>query len=98
MDKNMYEFLVMDQFNLPRRLYSFAYRFPHVAFYQALEIYEISAREVLSLYKAKNLYDEPLSFGRGIELAKKLWLEKMAQAEKIQRGREEGGKSLYVGD
>jgi len=98
MDKNMYEFLVMNQYNLPRRLHSSAYRFPHVAFYQALELYEISVREVLTLYRAKNLYDKPLGFGRGIVLAKELWLEKMAQAEKIQRNRKEGEKNLYVGD
>lgn len=83
MDDNLRNYLINHQYKLPRRFYCFAYRFPHVTFYQALELYEISVREVLTLYKAKNLYDEPLSFGRGLVLAQKFWLEKMDKANRI---------------
>ena len=89
MDDNLRNILVKHQYELPRKLWSFAYRFPYVAFYQALELYEISVREVLTLYKAKNLYDEPLSFGRGLVLAQKFWLEKMDMANKIEESRHE---------
>ena len=87
MDDKLRSYLINHQYELPHKLYHFAYRFPYVTFYQALELYEISVREVLTLYRAKNLYDEPLSFGRGLVRAQKLWLEKMERAEKI-KGRE----------
>ena len=83
MDDNLRNILIKHQYELPRKLWIFAYRFPNVAFYQAIELYEISVREVLTLYRAKNLYDEPLSFGRGLVRAQKLWLEKMDIANRI---------------
>ena len=87
MDKELRNYLIDHQYELPHRLCYFASRFPYVTFYQALELYEISVREVLILYRAKNLYDEPLSFGRGLVRAQKLWLEKMDMANKIEESR-----------
>ena len=89
MDDNLQKYLIDHQYELPRKLYYFAYRFPYVTFYQALELYEISVREVLTLYRAKNLYDNPLSFGRGLVLAQKFWLKKMDMANKIEESRYE---------
>ena len=87
MDDCLRNILIKRQYELPRKLWEFAYRFPNVRFYQAIELYKISVREVLTLYRAKNLYDEPLSFGRGLVLAQKLWLEKMDMANKIEESR-----------
>lgn len=87
MNNELRNYLIERQYELPHKLYHFAYCFPYVAFYQALELYEISVREVLILYKAKNLYDEPLSFGRGLVRVQKLWLEKMEMANKIEESR-----------
>lgn len=89
MDEKLRNYLINHQYELPHKLYHFAYRFPYVTFYQALELYEISVREVLTLYRAKNLYDEPLSFGRGLVRAQKFWLEKMDMANKIEESRHE---------
>ena len=83
MDDNLRSFLIARQFELPRRLMALAYRFPHVEFYKALALYELAVKETLLMFNAKNLYDEPLSFGRGLVRARNLWLEKMEKAEKI---------------
>lgn len=87
MDDNLREFLIEHQFELPHRLIFLAYRFPHVEFYKALALYELAVEEVLLLFNAENLYDEPLSFGSGIVKARNLWLEKMEKAEKINSQR-----------
>lgn len=83
MDDNLRSILIARQFELPRRLMTLAYRFPHVEFYKALAPYELAVKETLLMFNAKNLYDEPLSFGRGLVQARNLWLEKMERAEKI---------------
>ena len=83
MDDNLRSLLIDHQFELPRRLTFLAYRFPHVEFYKALALYELAVEETLLLFNAENLYDEPLSFGRGLVQARNLWLAKMERAEKI---------------
>ena len=83
MDDNLRNFLIAHQFELPRRLMALAYRFPHVEFYKALALYKLAVEEILLLYNAENLYDEPLSFGRGLVRVRNLWLAKMERAEKI---------------
>ena len=88
MYKELEEMLIAHQFELPRRLTLLAYRFPHVEFYKALALYKLAVEETVLLFNAKNLYDEPLSFGRGLVQAQKLWLEKMERAEKINSQRE----------
>ncbi len=84
MNKNMMEVLISNQYNLPTKLYRYAYRYKYVSFYQALSLYRNAVEEVIILHDAKHLYDEPLSFGRGLSLATKLWLAKMDEAEKIR--------------
>ena len=87
MDDNLTNFLIAHQFELPHRLTFLAYRFPHVEFYKALALYELAVKETLLMFNAKNLYDEPLSFGSGLVKARNLWLEKMEKAEKINSQR-----------
>ena len=70
MNESTYEYCVAHQYELPRCLYSFAKYFRHVTFYQALRLYELSVEEIITTYNAENLYDDPLSFGRGLVLAK----------------------------
>ena len=82
MDKNLLDICIERQYELPRRLYEEAYRYPHVSFYLAIKFYEIAVTEVLLIYGAKHLYDTPLSFGRGLVFARRLWQEKMSYAEK----------------
>lgn len=81
----MLEYLIEHQYELPHKLFIYASRYPNVTFKQALELYEISVKEVLILYKAKHLYDLPLSYGKGLVAAKNLWLDKMNEAELIER-------------
>lgn len=83
MNKELYAEMVETQYMLPRRFYHYAFLFPHVEFYKALQLYALSVEEIIVMFNAKDLYDEPLSFGRGLVLARKLWLTKMEQAEKI---------------
>ena len=85
MNESTYEYCVVHQYELPRRLYSFAKRFRHVTFYQALRLYELSVEEVITTYNVENLYDGPLGFGRGLVLAKNEWLKKMERIEEILR-------------
>ena len=87
MDKNMMEKLISCQYNLPTKLYRYAYRYKYVSFYQALALYRNAVEEVIILHDAEHLYDEPLSFGRGLSLATKLWLAKMDDAEKIKKNK-----------
>lgn len=89
MNESMFEYCVRHQHELPRRLYAFAKDFRHVTLYQALRLYELSVEEVITTYNAENLYDGPLSFGRGLVLAKKEWLKKMERIEEILRKNEE---------
>ena len=79
------EYCICHQYELPRRLYAFAKNFPHVTFYQALRLYELSVEEVITTYNVENLYEGPLSFGRGLVLAKNEWLKKMERIEEILR-------------
>ena len=83
MNKEMLDVLIENQYHLPLRLQSYANRFPNVTFNQALRLYEISVEEVLVTYKAKHLFDDLLSFGRGLCYARSKWLEKMELAEKV---------------
>ena len=83
MDERLREVLIRNQYKLPVRLQEYAGHFPNVSYFQAVELYALSVREVLVLYKAKHLYDEPLSFGRGIVYARKFWLEKMNRANEM---------------
>lgn len=79
------EYCICHQYELPRRLYIFAKNFRYVTFYQALRLYELSVEEVITTYNAENLYNGPLSFGRGLVLAKNEWLKKMEIIEEILR-------------
>ena len=83
MNKNLDELLIENQYKLPTKLYYYAERYPHVSFIQALCLYELTVKEIIILFNAKHLYDGPLSFGKGTFLARKKWLEKMEEAEKI---------------
>ena len=85
MNESTYEYCVANQYELPRRLYSFAKCFRHVTFYQTLRLYELSVEEVITTYNVENLYDGPLSFGRGLVLAKNEWLKKMERIEENLR-------------
>lgn len=75
--------IIEHQYELPRRLQCYAKYYPNVSFSQALELYSLSVQEVIILFKAKHLFDAPLSFGRGLVYARNRWFEKMSQAEKI---------------
>ena len=89
MNESTYEYCVVHQYELPRRLYSFAKYFRHVTFYQALRLYELSVEEVITTYDAENLYDGPLGFGRGLVPAKNEWLKKMDKIEEALRKNED---------
>ena len=80
---DMTDYFIEHQYELPRRLYYYAKYYPNVSFSQALELYSLSVREVIVSFKAKHLFDTPLSFGRGLVYARNKWLEKMSQADKI---------------
>ena len=89
MNESTYEYCVVHQYELPRRLYSFAKCFRHVTFYQAFRLYELSVEEVITTYDTENLYEGPLSFGRGLVLAKNEWLKKMEKIEEALRKNED---------
>ena len=89
MNESTYEYCIAHQYELPRRLYSFAKCFRHVTFYQALRLYELSVEEVITTYDAENLYDGSLGFGRGLVLAKNEWLKKMEKIEEALRKNED---------
>ena len=89
MNDSMLEYCIRHQYELPRRLYAFAKCFRHVTFYQALRLYELSVEEVITTYNVENLYDDPLSFGRGLVLAKNEWLKKMERIEEALRKNED---------
>ena len=83
------EYCICHQYELPRRLYAVAKNLPHVTFYQALRLYELSVEEVITTYTAENRYDGPLGFGRGLVLAKNEWLKKMEKIEEALRKNED---------
>ena len=89
MNDSTLEYCICHQYELPRRLYSFAKYFRHVTFYQALRFYELSVEEVITTYNVENLYDGPLGFGRGLVLAKNEWLKKMGKIEEALRKNED---------
>ena len=89
MNDSTFEYCVAHQYELPRRLYSFAKCFRHVTFYQALRLYELSVEEVITTYNVENLYDGPLGFGIGLVLAKNEWLKKMERIEEALRKNED---------
>ena len=82
----MMDYCIERQYELPRRLQYYAKYYPNVSFSQALELYSLSVREIIVLFKAKHLFDTPLSFGRGLIYARDKWLEKMREAEENQFG------------
>ena len=77
------DYCIEHQYELPKRLQYYAKYYPNVSFSQALELYSLSVREVIVLFKVKHLFDTPLGFGRGLMHARNKWLEKMSQAEEI---------------
>lgn len=81
---NMIDYCIEHQYKLPRGLQSYAKYYPNVSFSKTLELYSLSVQEVISLFKAKHLFDASvdLDFGRGLIYARNKWLEKMSQAEK----------------
>lgn len=79
----MIDWCIEHQYELPRRLQYYAKYYPNVSFSQALELYSLSVQEIIVLFKAKHLFDTPLSFGRGLIYAKDKWLQKMQQAEEV---------------
>ena len=81
------DYCIKHQYELPRGLQYYAKYYPNISFTQALELYSLSVQEVIVLFKAKHLFDTPLSFGRGLVYARDKWLEKMSQAEKIAAAR-----------
>lgn len=85
MDKNFKEFCIEHQYELPRKLYVYAKRYPNVSFLQALKLYELAVAETLIIFKAKTLFDSPLYYGRGLACARDIWIEKMSRAETIVR-------------
>lgn len=82
MDKELLAYFIEHQFELPKKLYYYAERFPNVTFNQALKLYELAVKEVIITFNAKHLFDTPLSFGKGLFYAKKEWLRKMENTEK----------------
>lgn len=86
-EAGMMDFLIEHQYELPRRLQCYAKYYPNVSFSQGLELYSLSVQEVIVLFKAKHLFDTPLSFGRGLVYAKNRWIQKMRQAEEIAAAR-----------
>lgn len=82
-DEDMKNYCVEHQYEIPRRLLGMVYRFPHVEAWKALALYELAVQETLVMFNAENLFDEPLSFGRGLVQARSLWLAKMERAERI---------------
>ena len=83
MNKEMLNYLIAHQYELPRRLYCYADYYQNVSFAQALKLYALSVEEVIVIFKAKHLYDTPLSFGRGLVYAKDRWRQKMDYAENV---------------
>ena len=80
---DMMSWCIEHQYELPRRLYSYAKYYPNVSFSQALKLYELAVEEIIVIFNAKHLFDTPLSFGRGLAYARDKWLQKMQQAEEI---------------
>ena len=85
MNEDMRNYFIAHQYELPRSLYVYAESYPNVSFTQALKLYSLAVEEVIVLFKAKHLYDNPLSFGRGIMHAKNEWLKKMQHAEELNK-------------
>ena len=89
MNEDMRNYFITHQYELPRRLYMYAEDYPNVSFTQALKLYSLAVEETIVLFKAKHLYDTPLSFGRGIMYAKIEWLKKMQRAEELNSNKKE---------
>ena len=82
-NESMKDYVVECQYEIPRTLLGMVYRFPHVEAWKALALYKLAVQETLVMFNADNLFDEPLSFGRGLVQARNLWLAKMQRAERI---------------
>ena len=80
---SMMDWCIAHQYELPRRLHSYAKYYPNVSFNQALKLYKLAVEETIIIFNVKHLFDTPLSFGRGLIYAKDKWLQKMRQAEEI---------------
>lgn len=87
MDKTLLDICIQRQYELPRRLYAYAKYFPNVSFYQALKLYELAVEETIVIFNAKHLFDESLSFGRGLTYARNKWCQKMTLAEETANER-----------
>lgn len=67
-DKDMKQFMIDHQFEIPKKLYYFAEEFPTVTWKRAQEIYKASVRRVLESYGEEDIFSGRLSFGKGMEL------------------------------
>lgn len=83
----MIEWCIEHQYELPRKLYTYAKYYPNVSFIQALKLYELSVKEIIVIFNANHLFDTPLSFGRGLVYARDKWLQKMQEAEEVAAAR-----------
>ena len=85
MNKEQYRELTMySQYQIPRKLFYLAERFPHVTFVNAIKLYELAVEEIRIIYNIENSVTD-LPFGQGLELARDKWLEKMGEAENTSK-------------
>ena len=91
-DYDMKEYMIQHQYHLPSRLQCYAKYYPNVSFSQALELYALAVQETITIFNAKNLFDTPLSFGKGLTHAKNIWREKMQEAEVIAAASKKKGE------
>lgn len=78
---NEENYFTKHQYELPRKLFVYAENFPNVSFVRALKLYSLSVEEIILVTNEDNLFSGSLSCGRGLILARNLWLEKMKKAE-----------------
>ncbi len=94
MGKEIQEYLIEHQYDIPRKLEPLASNYPLVSWNEAHKLYALSVNEVLVLYHAKHLYDTPLSYGRGLGAVRVIFEEKLVKLSKI-RGIEYIEKGVY---
>ena len=81
-DKDMKQFMIDHQFEIPKKLYYLAEEFPTVTWKRAQEIYKASVIRVLESYGEEDIFSGRLSFGKGIELVTQTFRGRMGSEDR----------------
>lgn len=76
-DKDVRQYMIDHQFEIPKKLYYFAEEFPTVTWKRAQEIYKASVRRVLDSYGEEDIFSGNLGFGKGMELVTRTFRGRM---------------------